>query len=154
VSDGSCDSDRSFTDLGNAIRKIRIDLGIDIEIETELLELQGGERISRAHFALGLIRYDRVDHGAPAGLLIYLKPSLTGNEPADVTEYASCHEEFPHEPTADQFFDESQFESYRALGFHIAEKVFTRPITNPTGEAEQMFERFRSGHSGKDLTAG
>ena len=154
VSDGSCDSDRSFTDLGNAIRKIRIDLGIDIEIETELLELQGGDRISRAHFALGLIRYDRVDHGAPAGLLIYLKPSLTGNEPADVTEYASCHEEFPHEPTADQFFDESQFESYRALGFHIAEKVFTRPITNPTGEAEQMFERFRSGHSGKDLTAG
>ena len=43
VSDGSCDADRSFTDLGNAIRKIRIDLGIDIEIETELLELQAGE---------------------------------------------------------------------------------------------------------------
>ena len=147
VSDGSCDADRSFTDLGNAIRKIRIDLGIDIEIETELLELQAGSRMSRAHFALGLIRYDRVDHGAPPGLLIYLKPSLTGNEPADVTEYANGHEEFPHEPTADQFFDESQFESYRALGFHIADKVFTRPITNPTGEAEQMFERFRSARS-------
>jgi hypothetical protein len=147
VSDGSCDTDRSFTDLGNAIRKIRIDLGVDIEIETELLEFQPGSRMSRAHFALGLIRYDRVDPGATAGLLIYLKPSLTGNEPADVTEYASGHEEFPHEPTADQFFDESQFESYRALGFHIAEKVFTRPITNPTGEAEQMFERFRNARS-------
>jgi hypothetical protein len=147
VSDASCDPDRSFTDLGNAIRKIRIDLGIDIEIETELLELEPGAKTSRGHFALGLIRYDRVDHGATAGLLIYLKPSLTGNEPADVTEYASRHEEFPHEPTADQFFDESQFESYRALGFHIAEKVFTRPITNPTGEAEQMFERFRSTRS-------
>ncbi|HEX6949944.1 MAG TPA: hypothetical protein VF127_10120, partial [Nitrospira sp.] len=147
VSDGSCDTDRSFTDLGNAIRKIRIDLGIDIEIETELLELEGEERMSRAHFALGMIRYDRVDRGAPPGLLIYLKPSLTGNEPADVTEYANGHPGFPHEPTADQFFDESQFESYRALGFHIADKVFTRPITNPTGEAEQLFERFRSAHS-------
>jgi len=147
VSDGSCDTDRSFTDLGNAIRKIRIDLGIDIEIETELLELEGGARMSRAHFALGMIRYDRVDRGAPPGLLIYLKPSLTGNEPADVTEYANGHQEFPHEPTADQFFDESQFESYRALGFHIADKVFTRPITNPTGEAEQLFERFRSARS-------
>jgi hypothetical protein len=147
VSDSSCDPDRAFTDLGNAIRKIRIDLGIDIEIETELLEFQPGSRMSRAHFALGLIRYDRVDQGAAAGLLIYLKPSLTGNEPADVSEYASGHEEFPHEPTADQFFDESQFESYRALGFHIAEKVFTRPITNPTGEAEQMFERFRGARS-------
>ena len=147
VSDGSCDTGRAFTDLGNAIRKIRIDLGIDIEIETELLELQAGDRMSRAHFALGTIRYDRVDPGAPPGLLIYLKPSLTGNEPADVTEYASEHEEFPHEPTADQFFDESQFESYRALGFHIADKVLTRPITNPTGEAEQLFERFRSARS-------
>ena len=147
VSDGSCDTDRSFTDLGNAIRKIRIDLGIDIEIETELLELQGGERMSRAHFALGLIRYDRVDHGAQAGLLIYLKPSLTGNEPADVSEYASSHDEFPHEPTADQFFDESQFESYRALGFHIADQVFTRPVTDPRGEAERLFERFRSARS-------
>jgi hypothetical protein len=147
VSDGSCDMDRSFTDLGNAIRKIRIDLGIDIEIETELLEFQPESRMSRAHFALGLIRYDRVDQGATAGLLIYLKPSLTGNEPADVTEYSNGHEEFPHEPTADQFFDESQFESYRALGFHIAEKVFTRPITNPTGQAEQMFERFQGARS-------
>jgi hypothetical protein len=147
VSDGSCDSDRSFTDLGNAIRKVRIDLGIDIEIETEMLEIEAPNRMSRAHFALGLIRYDRVDPGAPAGLLIYLKPSLTGNEPADVTEYASDHDEFPHEPTSDQFFDESQFESYRALGFHIADKVFTRPITNPTGEAEQLFEQFRSGRS-------
>ena len=147
VSDGSCDPDRSFTDLGNAIRKIRIDLGIDIEIETEPLEFQPGSRMSRAHFALGLIRYDRVDHGAMAGLLIYLKPSLTGNEPADVSEYASGHEEFPHEPTSDQFFDESQFESYRALGYHIADKVFTRPITNPTGEAQQMFERFRGARS-------
>ncbi|HSC56135.1 MAG TPA: hypothetical protein VLC51_02970, partial [Nitrospira sp.] len=153
VSDGSCDADRSFTDLGNAIRKIRIDLGINIEIETELLEFQPGSRMSQAHFALGVIRYDCVDHGAKAGLLIYLKPSLTGNEPADVTEYSNGHEEFPHEPTSDQFFDESQFESYRALGFHIAEKVFTRPITNPTGKAEQMFERFRSGQSGKESTA-
>jgi patatin-like phospholipase len=147
VSDGSCDADRSFTDLGNAIRKIRIDLGIDIDIDTELLEIQGGNRLSRAHFALGMIRYDRVDRDASPGLLVYLKPSLTGNEPADVTEYASGHDEFPHEPTADQFFDESQFESYRALGFHIADKVFSRPITNATGEAELLFEQFRSGRS-------
>jgi hypothetical protein len=112
-----------------------------------LLEIQAGSGFSRAHFALGLIRYDRVDQGASAGLLIYLKPSLTGNEPADVSQYASGHDEFPHEPTADQFFDESQFESYRTLGCHIADKVFTRPITNPTGEAERLFERFRSGRS-------
>jgi hypothetical protein len=148
ISDASCDTARSFVDLGNAMRKIRIDLGIDIEIQTERLEPRTGDRLSDAHYALGLIRYDRVDVGASPGLLIYLKPSLTGNEPADVTQYASCHDEFPHEPTADQFFDESQFESYRALGSHIAEKVFTRPMTNAAGEAELLFETFRSGGSG------
>ena len=117
---------------------------MDIEINTELLEFKPGSRMNRAHFALGIIRYDRVDPDATAGLFIYLKPSLTGNEPADVTEYADCHDEFPHEPTADQFFDESQFESYRMLGAHVVEVVFTRAITNPTGEAEHLFERFRS----------
>jgi hypothetical protein len=147
VSDASCDTARSFTDLGNAIRKIRIDLGVDIDIDPELLQIQAGTRLSRAHYALGIIRYDRIDQGASPGLLIYLKPSLTGNEPADVTEYADCHNDFPHEPTADQFFDESQFESYRALGFHIADKVFSRPVTHAAGEAERLFEQFRSGRS-------
>ena len=147
VSDASCDTDRAFIDLGNAIRKIRIDLGIDIDIDAELLDIQAENRLSRAHCALGLIRYDRVDRDASPGLLIYLKPSLTGNEPADVTEYASCHDEFPHEPTAAQFFDESQFESYRALGFHIADKVFGRPLNGATGEADLLFEQFRSDRS-------
>jgi Patatin-like phospholipase len=148
ISDASCDTARSFVDLGNALRKIRIDLGIDIEIHTELLQVQPENRLSRAHYALGIIRYDQVDREASPGLLIYLKPSLTGNEPADVTQYASCHDEFPHEPTADQFFDESQFESYRALGFHIAEKVFGQPMSKGTGQAELLFDSFRSGRAG------
>jgi hypothetical protein len=42
----------------------------------------------------------------------------------DVLSYASTHLEFPHETTANQFFTESQFESYRALGFEIAYKMF------------------------------
>ena len=33
--------------------------------------------------------------------------------------------EFPHERTGKQFFNEEQFEVYRALGFHIAEGVFS-----------------------------
>jgi hypothetical protein len=49
---------------------------------------------------------------------------VTGDEPTDVRRYAAEHAAFPHEPTSDQFFDESQFESYRALGCHIAHDVF------------------------------
>jgi hypothetical protein len=35
--------------------------------------------------------------------------------------YAGRHPDFPHETTADQWFDENQFESYRRLGFTIGE---------------------------------
>jgi hypothetical protein len=33
-----------------------------------------------------------------------------------VIGYAQRHPSFPHESTADQFFNEAQFESYRHLG--------------------------------------
>jgi len=41
-----------------------------------------------------------------------------------VRQYASVHPSFPQEPTADQFFDEAQWESYRALGDHQARRIF------------------------------
>jgi hypothetical protein len=34
--------------------------------------------------------------------------------------------DFPHQSTADQWFSESQFESYRSLGFEIMEGMLTR----------------------------
>jgi hypothetical protein len=47
----------------------------------------------------------------------------------------------PHETTANQFFTESQFESYRALGFEIAYKMFCyaerRPRLDTAAEAER-----------------
>ena len=33
------------------------------------------------------------------------------------------HPSFPHETTADQLFDEGQFEAYRRLGFGIAQEA-------------------------------
>jgi hypothetical protein len=40
----------------------------------------------------------------------------------DVFSYSRNEELFPQQSTIDQFFDESQFESYRALGFCITDK--------------------------------
>jgi len=61
---------------------------------------------------------------APDSVLLILKPSLTGDEPADVLEYARSHPSFPHESTLDQYFDEAQWESYRRLGQHVGERLF------------------------------
>ena len=40
--------------------------------------------------------------------------------PYDVFGYSRASKQFPHEPTSDQWFSEAQFESYRALGEHLA----------------------------------
>ena len=83
------------------------------------------ERFSLAHAALAEVTYCAED-GRPqeVGWLILIKPTLTGDEPTDVLRYHNQHRSFPHETTADQWFDESQWESYRKLGEHIGMKVF------------------------------
>jgi hypothetical protein len=53
--------------------------------------------------------------------ILFLKPTLTGDEPRDVINYAETHPSFPQESTLDQFFDEAQWESYRRLGEHVAD---------------------------------
>jgi hypothetical protein len=131
VSDAGCDPKYSYEDLANAVRKIRVDFGIPIDFERPMPmspEKRPTEAFSGQHCAMGIIRYDAVDgEGAAPGILVYIKPSLNGNEPADVLNYATAHPAFPHEPTSDQFFGESQFESYRRLGMHQVEEILHTP---------------------------
>ena len=126
VVDASADPHFAFEDLGNAVRKIRIDLGIPIEFPKGLPTLGSPPHMGK-HCAIGEIQYhcvDTVKGAAPDnGILIYIKPSLNGNEPPDVAHYASQNPAFPHESTADQFFNEAQLESYRRLGSHVIEEI-------------------------------
>ena len=50
------------------------------------------------------------------GTIIYLKPALVHSDPCDVLAYAKKDKSFPHDTTANQWFDEAHFENYRALG--------------------------------------
>ena len=122
--DAGEDQAMTFSDLGNAIEKCRTDFGVDLEIDVRQLRRTPESGKSTWHCAVGQIHYESRDPGAAPGTLVYLKSSLTGDEPTDVQRYAAEHPEFPHQTTADQFFDESQFESYRMLGQHVAESVF------------------------------
>ena len=123
VCDASADGRYGFGDLANAVRKIRIDLGIPIEpLVTKYIGPQKDERYGR-YCALGKIHYKNVDGGDAVGYLVYIKPAIYSDSPADVRNYANESATFPHETTADQFFSESQFESYRALGRHVIGKI-------------------------------
>jgi hypothetical protein len=128
VSDAGCDPSYAFEDLGNAIRKIRIDFGIPITIDKLYMYPRGEEKEGK-YCAIGEIDYKAVDGaGAENGQLLYLKPGVYRDEnfPKDVYNYARQSASFPHETTANQFFTESQFESYRALGRHVIDEIAGR----------------------------
>jgi hypothetical protein len=114
--DAGADRARSFADLGNAVQKCRVDFGANIDIDVSALR-PAPDGLSGRACAVGTVAYTN----GTIGTILYLKPSLTGAEPPDVAHYASAHRSFPHESTADQFFDEKQFESYRRLGEHVAD---------------------------------
>lgn len=116
VSDCGADPDVSFEDFANAQRRIRADFGVEVEIDLDPLR-PGPEGYARQHMVVGTINYNRIND---KGILLYFKPSLTGDEPRDILEYKGCNTDFPHESTGDQFYDEAQWESYRRLGEHAA----------------------------------
>jgi hypothetical protein len=116
VSDASTDPNYNYDSLGMAVRKIRIDLGIPIEMENFDIANQSEDN---RYFAIGKIKYSCVDDDGTDGTLIYIKASLCRSEPRDIMNYARSNDAFPQEPISDQFFTESQFESYRMLGSYI-----------------------------------
>jgi hypothetical protein len=122
--DAGADGDMRFEDLGNAIRKCATDLHIDIDIDVGEIECIEPTPYSRAYYVKGKIRYSHADAGKSDGDFLYIKPSLLGNERADIKNYKKTNEDFPHQSTADQWFDETQFESYRSLGYQIGKIAF------------------------------
>jgi predicted acylesterase/phospholipase RssA len=127
ASDADCDSAYGFDNLLALIEKARTDFGARIEIDFSKIRPCEAKQ-SRFNFVAGKILYDP-RNPADCGTLIYIKTSMplrrekdSADEnplPDDVWQYSEKHTTFPHQSTADQWFDELQFESYRALGEHI-----------------------------------
>ena len=93
--------------------------------------------------------------GAPPGYLLYIKPTLYGTEPVDILSYAAESESFPHESTSDQWFSESQLESYRALGAYILDRIWECGGDRPPGGLTDFIKRAEShgGLTGKMSTS-
>lgn len=121
VTDAGADPNYTFVDLANAMRKVRIDMGVGIEID--LSNLRPTEKPeTQTHFAVGTIHYPN----GVKGTLLYIKTSIEGHEPEDVLGYRRNHPTFPDESTGDQFFGEDQFESYRKLGEIAGREAFLK----------------------------
>ena len=139
ICDAEQDGDYVFDAIGAAIRKCRIDFGVEIDLDLSGLVPNSKTDLSPGHVVKGFIRYPETMGDKPRGTVTYIKSSLApkgtsrswfapvegavglANMTGDVQAYKRQHEDFPHDSTAEQWFTESQFESYRRLGQKIVE---------------------------------
>jgi choline dehydrogenase-like flavoprotein len=156
LADATEDPEGRFEEFGELVRKVRIDFDASVDPlladDLDRLQTQGSITAeqrqllgtldelkpsidsdgnftgpSRKHAALFRVRYGNQIEPRRSSWLLYLKASITGDEPPDVQEYRALHPDFPQEGTLNQFFDEAQWESYRRLGEHVASPLFAGP---------------------------
>ncbi|WP_280153087.1 patatin-like phospholipase family protein [Piscinibacter sp. XHJ-5] len=125
VVDAGADSRRQFGDLGESIRKCRIDFGVNIRFPALQNAKPDDDMCRETGYAMGTVEYG---NGIADGRILLIKPTMcpSREEPMDVLHYAGKDSTFPHQTTGDQFFDESQFESYRQLGAFITGKCLAQ----------------------------
>ena len=146
----------TFGSLGGAVRKCRADFGVEIDIDPKPIKLTNGR--STAHCVIGTILYPELDptarvpmcrterqlgtergirqgeagHEVCARLAAVSQVEPDGQRAGRRAAYQSENPTFPHQSTGDQFFTESQFESYRRLGLHILREAFEGVVTPRT----------------------
>lgn len=139
VIDAGADPGADLADLGNALRKIAIDFDVQIEFGQIDMGRRGSDPANPGVYcAVGKIKYPETER---KGDIVYIKAGLYGVLPADVRAHAAANAKFPHDTTLNQWFTESQFESYRALGRHAINKITERgigPARTPTSRPENL----------------
>jgi len=146
-----------FADLENLVRKARIDYKAKIEF-LSVAGLRNDPDLKpfvplfgtpdsltpeprQAFLLLARITY----HDGSRGRLLVIKPKRIRRLPLDVAGYSDRDTLFPQQGTGDQFFDESQWESYCDLGRRLGDAVSTGLLdVLPTLEAGGVVVETRS----------
>jgi len=124
VIDASNDAEDRFTALAEAIATARMDHGIQVDIDPAPMVRGAKPRADRA-WAYGLATHPLTEgEGKPYKTeIFFVKAVLAGHLEWDLEQYAVEHSDFPRRTTGDQFYDEWDFEAYRALGFALAQSL-------------------------------
>ncbi|MGA7814758.1 patatin-like phospholipase family protein [Caballeronia sp.] len=135
ILDNGWDSAYAFADLANLMRRVRVDFGVEITespckmtmpeslpVNEDVVAKSFDEfRCNPKHLALRLMT---AFPGGRTGQILVIKPRLTSAAPHDVRQYKIQNHDFPQETTADQFFDDVQWESHRQLGYSQGRALF------------------------------
>jgi hypothetical protein len=136
VIDASGDSPPTAGTFGQALRLAHDELGVEIIPDRAFDLVPGGgtpfepkdplsalnARLSNRGVVTAQVRYP-AESGLPedqrTGILILAKAVLWQELPYQVLAYAASDPVFPHDSTADQWFDEGKFSSYKRLGYQL-----------------------------------
>lgn len=158
VVDAGCDGEFKHADLLTAVRLVQVDLCVPIVLPPILpgQEGKGGQQ----RVTVGRVCYSALEGGTEKGIedgqIFIVKPILLGNEPPALRYYRDTSRKgknaFPHHSTTDQFFNESQFESYRALGEFSAGALAEALAQgwDPPAKADLAYPVEKTATSGKD----
>lgn len=130
--DGGMDPEMTCADLNRLQRLVAIDFGYRMDFDVANFSLRQG--YSGDYGLLVKIDYspDQPQAQKELGWMLYIKLAMLGTESNYVMDYRRENPQFPHQTTADQFFDEAQFEAYRKLGETAASNFFRAPFLAPT----------------------
>ncbi len=130
VCDGEADKETSYSAFVSLARRVEEDFDVKFEfrenrgpellVEDIPMLYPSGAKSSEWGFFVAKIHYKKT---AEIGAVIYLKATMIGEVSLKTKGYKGAHPDFPDETTADQFFDEEQFEAYRELGYAIAKSA-------------------------------
>jgi len=132
--DAGQDERHEFEDFARLVRRARSILGVQLRpIDPEMSEFllhdltltSPGESKRLRSWTKNHFVPLEIDYGdGKRGVLIYVKSSLTGDEPFDLLQFQEAHPAFPHTPTSEHLLhDRAQFLSYVTLGRHMTEKA-------------------------------
>ncbi len=152
VCDGGADPAFSFSDFQTTVRRIEDDFGARVVMYSgatpdDLMPEPGSDsdsrypadaRFSRQGHMVGRVLYA----DGSRGFLLYLKTTLIKEVSFKVKGYAALNPDFPDQTTSDQFFDEVQFEAYRALGYRLAMQMLDDKVpADAVSELEAAYGR-------------
>ncbi|MEA2943798.1 MAG: hypothetical protein QOD09_4327 [Bradyrhizobium sp.] len=127
IVDGEEDPTISLASLVSAARRIEQDFGARLSLVADkgperlvMYPAQkgypSGVRYAEAPFLAGQVIYA----DGTAGTLIYVKATIIKELDFTTAGYLAANPAFPHQTTADQFFNPDQFDAYRLLGYESA----------------------------------
>ena len=143
--DAAADPGFDFKDLQVLMRRIGSDFGARIELDGEdrierLIPRDPDPRLVQARdpdtdaypvgarFAeRGYVRGTIVYPDDTQSTLILVKTAMIPGLDLPIRGYQGANRAFPDQSTADQFFDDEQFEAYRQLGYEIADRLVRDP---------------------------